>query len=269
MAMMELVNTKKLFQLDELSFDGHRINFLNGNDPTSIFYGISQGGILGAGYVSLSNSADIIDRSILGVPGAPFSFILSRSDDFLVYNQLMLYNFRNNRHIRIYLSLVQMAYDSVDASGYLAEPLDADDLPRVLLQAGIGDSQVTTISAEILARAFNASLLEDAPKEVFGLEDFMYRSDEDGPKSALVELLYVDEASTIPKSNISPDRNNVHICVRYDLALRNQVIEFINDGRISNPCTGEKCVRQRARSCDAARRRSRHLNIHQMLQSLK
>ena len=117
--------------MEPLSFDSNPIRFMDNKKPSMILYGISQGGILGAGYAALLGSSDIIDRSILGVPGTPISFILSRSGDFSIYNKIMLFNFYNNRHIRIYLSLFQMAFDSVGASGHLAGlPFD-ENIPRI------------------------------------------------------------------------------------------------------------------------------------------
>jgi hypothetical protein len=47
-----------------------------GTSVTQTFYGISQGGILGAGYTALSGPTNLIDRSALNVPGTvsvPFS----------------------------------------------------------------------------------------------------------------------------------------------------------------------------------------------------
>jgi len=81
---------------------------LNGEPPVSFFYGISQGGILGAGYASLSGPTKLIQRAALGVPGTPFALIMTRSLDFAGYDALMLLDFYNNRHVRIFLALAQM-----------------------------------------------------------------------------------------------------------------------------------------------------------------
>lgn len=45
------------------------VPMLDDVNPSSSFYGISQGGILGAGYTALSGPTKLIDRSVLGVPG--------------------------------------------------------------------------------------------------------------------------------------------------------------------------------------------------------
>jgi len=97
--------------------------------------------------MSLIAKSDLIERAILGVPGTPFALVMTRSLDFAGYDQLMLLNFYNNRHVRILLSLVQMGWDSVEASGLLAPPV-SETIPRILLQAGLGDPVVPTIAAE-------------------------------------------------------------------------------------------------------------------------
>lgn len=236
--------------MEALMFERNQIKFQDHKDPSVVFYGISQGGILGAGYTALLGSSDTIDRSILGVPGAPMAFILSRSGDFGLYNKLMLLNFYNNRHIRIYLSLFQMAFDSVGASGHLAGSINDENIPRVLIQAGIGDSKVSYIAAEILARAFGAVRLPNSPREVFGVpEDESADSNSQSSKSVLTELLYIDEATSLPQINTIPPSNNVHFCVRHDLALRSQIAEFINSAKITNPCNIDQCIRQAAKHC--------------------
>eukprot|EP00814_Leptocylindrus_danicus_P020470 CAMPEP_0116004464 /NCGR_PEP_ID=MMETSP0321-20121206/616_1 /TAXON_ID=163516 /ORGANISM="Leptocylindrus danicus var. danicus, Strain B650" /LENGTH=327 /DNA_ID=CAMNT_0003472767 /DNA_START=358 /DNA_END=1340 /DNA_ORIENTATION=- len=228
-------------EMESLKFEGNKVRFLNGQPPSTIFYGISMGGILGGGYTALLGSTELIDRSILGVPGTPFSLILSRSEDFIDYNQIMLMNFYHNRHVRIFLSIFQLAIDSVGAGGHLAGPIPTENIPRALIQAGLGDTQVTTIAAEILARSLGASLLPNSPRDVFGLD-----SNATDPKSALTELLYQREANALPETNEFPSPNNVHYCVRNDWALRNQIIQFINFDKITNPCADDNvCAKVR------------------------
>jgi hypothetical protein len=46
--------------------------------PATIFYGNSEGGILGAGYTAaVSGTTGLIDRGVLGVPGTPSALIMS------------------------------------------------------------------------------------------------------------------------------------------------------------------------------------------------
>ena len=119
----------------------------NATSPPLVFYGISQGGILGAGYAALAGVTHWMDRAVLGSPGTPFALILSRSLQFRDYDQLLLLNFYDNRHVRLLLSLIQMAWDSVEGSGVLARPV-TEVVPPILLQAGLGDVIVPARAAD-------------------------------------------------------------------------------------------------------------------------
>jgi hypothetical protein len=238
-----------MLALDAFKFDGKSVVRPDDNKPTSVFYGISQGGILGAGYVSTAGVTNLIDRGILGVPGTPFALVMTRSLDFAGYDQLMLLNFYNNRHVRMLLSLVQMAWDSVEASGHRAGPVK-EPIPRILMQAGLGDSVVPTIAAEALARALGASTLPNAPRKIFGIPENPAASATNetwlGPDVTLSELYYEKEVSSLPVDDTFAEDNTVHLCVRLDEAFIQQIEEFINTGRIIDPCGKEQCHRESA-----------------------
>jgi hypothetical protein len=227
-----------------LRVGGKPIPTQNQERPASLYYGISQGGILGGGYMALSGVTKLIDRGILGVPGTPFALVMTRSLDFAGYDQLLLLNFYNNRHVRILLSLVQMGWDSVEASGLLAEPL-LEPLPRVLLQAGLGDPVVPTSAAECLARAMHGATLPNNPRDVYGVPTLGAASGAQGlgPNVTLTEVLYEKEYNSLPINDIKAPENWVHFCVRWDAALIHQIEEFANTGRVVDPCEEDGCKR--------------------------
>jgi hypothetical protein len=230
------------FQSDQEGSRAMPTPTLDEKPPVTIFYGNSQGGILGAGYTALSGTTGLIDRGVLGVPGTPFALIMSRSLEFQGYDALMLLNFYNNRHVRILLSLVQMAWDSVEGSGALATPV-REPFPRMLLQAGLGDVTVPTIAAEALARGFGAMTLPNSPRTIFGVS---VANETDNPYVTLTELLYEDELSTLPADDVYAQRNSVHFCMRLDGALIDQMKVFINTGEVIDPCITDGCRRQHA-----------------------
>jgi hypothetical protein len=211
----------------------------NGTTPSRVFYGISQGGILGAGYTALSKG--LFERSILGVPGTPFSLIMSRSLDFSGYDALMLLNFYDNRHVRILLALIQMGWDSVEGSGVLATPVN-EAFPPILMQAGLGDAIVPTIAAEALARGFGALVLKGHPRSVYGLSE--NDNSEIAPHVTLTELLYEEEYAGLPVDDTYGESNSVHVCVRLDESLIEQICEFINTGKVIDPCASDQCHRK-------------------------
>jgi hypothetical protein len=236
-----------MLDLEEFRFGVRPLPTLNRVPPTSIFYGISQGGILGAGYMSAIGKTNLVERGILGVPGTPFALVMSRSLDFVGYDQLLLLNFYNNRHVRIMLTLIQMAWDSTEASGHLARPVN-EPFPRLLLQAGLGDSVVPTSAAESLARALGAYTLPKNPREIFGVTPALAATNETylGPQVTLTELLYEQEYNSLPMDDKFGRKNSVHICVRRDNQAIRQIEEFINTGRVIDICVDDECRRTSA-----------------------
>ena len=230
-----------MLQMDWLKFEGSYLPTFQTRPPVPVFYGISQGGILGAGYTALSGPTHLIKRVILGVPGTPFALVMTRSLDFVGYDSLLLLNFYNNRHVRILLSLVQMAWDSVEASGVMAPPL-TEPHPPVLIQAGLGDAVVPTSAAEALARAFNATTVPGNPRTIFGVP-----ASPGGSNVTLTELLYEKEFSSLPLDDTAAKSNSVHVCVRRDEKMIAQIAEFVNTGRVIDPCSEDQC--RRSSSC--------------------
>ena len=243
--LQHFIQNGMLFE-DWFKFENSYLQTWHGGAPAQVYYGISQGGILGAGYTALSGPTKLIDRGVLGVPGTPFALVMSRSLDFVGYDQLMLLNFYNNRHVRILLSLVQMGWDSVEASGVLAQPV-TEGFPPLILQAGLGDPVVPTSAAESLARAFGASTLPGNPRRVFGVPVApAANSTWAGPHVTLTELLYEKEYSSLPLDDTPAPNNMVHKCVRYDDEMIKQIAEFINSGRVIDPCELDQCRREYA-----------------------
>lgn len=231
-----------------LTFAKNKIPTFEQKVPSSIFYGISQGGILGAGFSVLLGPTKLITRIILGSPGTPFALILSRSLQFSAYDAIMLLNFYNNRDVRIFLNFAQMLWDSCEGSGLLASPY-LETYPRILLQTGLGDPIVPTLAAEALTRALGGVVLPKNPrKDIFGIPEGVAASgDFLGPNVTLTELLFKREYESLPLSDnyAGVQMNDVHWCVREDKTLIFQIEEFINTGRILDVCSN--CVRNEAK----------------------
>ena len=222
----------------------------NATSPPLVFYGISQGGILGAGYAALAGVTHWMDRAVLGSPGTPFALILSRSLQFRDYDQLLLLNFYDNRHVRLLLSLIQMAWDSVEGSGVLARPV-TEVVPPILLQAGLGDVIVPARAAEALARAFYATTVPSNPHLIFGVPVAKVETSNTTNNSnalsraTLTEVMYDQEYLGLPFDNTDAQDNDIHICLRRDKAMIAQLTQFINTGTIIDPCVNDGCHRNR------------------------
>ena len=119
---------------------------------------------MGGAYSALTGPTGLLDGAILGDPGTPFSLLMSRSDLFPGYRDLLLLNVYYPRHVRLVVSLMQMAWDSVEGTGGFLAPPVTEPFPTTLIYAGLGDSTVTTIDSEILARAYSAETFANTRK---------------------------------------------------------------------------------------------------------
>ena len=125
------------------------------------YRGDSQGGIMGGTYMAISTD---VTRGLLGEPGTPYSVLLNRSKDSILYNGLLRDTYKDDRNVQIMWSLIQLHWDRTEPSGFVPF-INGDTLPgtpehQVLLHDAIGDHQVTTLGAHIVARAVGAKLLK-------------------------------------------------------------------------------------------------------------
>ncbi len=150
------------------------------NDPTygqyidpngSYYYGISQGGIFGGTYMTLSTD---IERGCLGVPGQPYRVLLARSKDFDTLFAIARATWEDPRDIMLMLTHAQHLWDRTSPNGY-THRLDGDPLPNTpnheaLLRIAKGDHQVTPFGGHIMARSVGATHLDTGGRSIFGLE---------------------------------------------------------------------------------------------------
>ena len=263
-----------LLDMDFMSFRRPRnLHRDNSTRPRYLFYGISQGGVLGGAYAALAGARNLLDGTILGNPGTPFSLLMPRSDIFPFYETLMLLNLRYKRHVRVVLSLMQIFWDSVEVSGVLSPPL-TEPHPETAIYTGLGDSTVTTLGAEVLARAYGAVVVEGENNlRPFGLTSAQTGDLSKGgghamsfplesPPSLLnestvvfTEILYEKEWESIRVSSITSSKdkegngvlpNDVHWCTRIDPALQHQIKMFIREGLFVSACQSRGCIRPNA-----------------------
>lgn len=253
----------------------YSVPLLNSLQPIFAYYGSSQGGILGAGYTTLIGSTNLIDRGVLGVPGTSLAVIMSHSKTFRPYDALLLRCFYNNRHVRIIISIFQLALDPVEASGLLAGRMKngkGDDAshPPILLQSGLGDATMPRIATEVLARTYNANVLPNNPrKDIVGISTITPASATNIVRTATAtrrqggmmvstrndtmdvlgstvtwsEILFEKEYQCMPIDNIFWKGTKVHNCVSQDCAFIAQIAAFINTGEVIDPCIKDRCHR--------------------------
>lgn len=127
-------------------------------DPSLRAYrGDSQGGIMGTTYMAVSTD---VTRGLVGEPGMPYNLLLNRSKDWPAYGFVLGGAYSNALDQQIMLGLIQMGWDRSEPNGYAPYMTD-DTLPNtpphhILIHDALGDHQVTTFAAHIIARAVGA-----------------------------------------------------------------------------------------------------------------
>ncbi len=198
-----------------------------------IFYGISQGHILGGTYTAIS---PFVRRAVLGSGGANFSMMMYRSIAFGAFRLLIDVSIESPIDRQKFAALLQLTMDRVDPLTYapylLSDPPDgAPDDRQVLIQTGLADSSVPTIAAHLHARALGIPHLQPAPRTIWGVPAM------DGPlPSAIVEADFGYEPN--PRPETFPP-NEVHEEVRRTPALQEQIDRFLMEGGlVEHTCDG-------------------------------
>jgi hypothetical protein len=207
-------------------------------DPAQRFYyGSSQGGILGGTYLTLSTD---VARGMLDTGGMPYNLLLPRSEAFEDFFSIIKGQYEDALDIVVLLGLAQMLWDRVEPNGFVAHlrgdaaeaPLPGTPPHEVLIRPAVGDHQVTTLGAHVMARTVGARHLDTGIRDVWGLVR------EPGPivGSALVEY---DFGLPEPLENVPPDScGDPHDVLREVPAGQMQLDRFFRTGEIAGFCAG-------------------------------
>jgi hypothetical protein len=215
--------------------DAVKFNGVSAIDPAQRYYdGNSQGGIFGACYMAITTD---VTRGVLGVPGQPYGLLLNRSKDFDPFFSIMRATFPNALDQQIVLGLIQMVWDRAEPGGY-SHHITQDMLPGtpahdVLLHVAMGDHQVNTLAAHIMARTVGAKNIAPVNRTIFGIEEVMAPH----TGSAMVEWFFGNAPD--PITNIPPsDGEDPHGKVRKLASAKSQKDVFLRTGVVQNFCTG-------------------------------
>ncbi len=208
-------------------------------DPSKRFYfGGSEGGIMGATYMALSTD---VTRGVLDNLGQPYSLLLNRSVDFAPYLSLLQNTYPNALDIQLGIGLDQMLWDRSEPSGFSTH-ITSNLFPgtpahSVLMQVSIGDHQVTTLGAHILARAAGAVTLTPANRPIYDISEVS--PPYTGP-ATLVE--YDFGLPPVPLTNIPMTQgNDPHGELADTPGAISQAQHFLQTGEVQNFCDGGPC----------------------------
>jgi len=225
-------------------------------DPSQLYFdGNSQGGIFGA---ALTAMAPDFTRAVLGVPGINYGVLLTRSSDWASFSAIFNPAYPRESERPLALSLINMLWDRGEGDGWAhhitTDPPAGTPSHRVLMQAAVGDFQVSTYQADVLARTVGARIHKPAFLPNRSLE----RVPAYGLKAltspfAGSALVYWDngpvraDGSTgngpAPLENVAPrEGHDPHGAPRASPVARDQKSQFLLTGNVVDVCGGAPCT---------------------------
>ncbi len=221
----------KLAVDEAVKFDGSSVI-----DPTRRYYfGESQGGILGAVYMAISTD---VTRGGLRVPGQPYSLLLNRSVDFFPFFAALRVTYPDPVEEQVLIALAQMLWDRAEPNGYAhhiaKDMLSGTPQHEVLMHVAIGDHQVTTLGAHVMARAIGAKQIKPATRPtIWGID----HTEPGYEGSAMVEFDF--GLPPEPITNVPMEQGeDPHNKVKKLTAAKAQLDHFFRTGRIDHFCDG-------------------------------
>ncbi len=172
-ALLNYLLATRMMRTSIVDDDALRFEDASMLDPeNSYYYGGSQGGIMGASYMAVATDAR---RGVLAVPGQPYNLLLERSVNFDAFADIIISTYARGFDGQMLLALVQLLWDRAEPSGYAVHVAD-DTLPGtpahdVLLLASIGDHQVSTLGAHVMARSIGVPNVSPTNRAIWGLEE--------------------------------------------------------------------------------------------------
>jgi hypothetical protein len=217
-------------------------------DPSKRYYhGISQGGIMGGVYMATSTD---VERGVLEVMGQPYTLLLHRSTDFNLFFVVLRTTYPDTRDQQLVLALTQMLWDRVEPSGYtkyLHGGLPNTPSHEVLMRAALGDHQVSTFGAQVMARAVGAKHLDTGNGDLFGLE----KTNETASGSVYAE--YDFGLPHAPLCNVPMTLcNDPHGLLRKLDSAEEQLDRFLRTGNGMTFCAGMVCKYPDQGGCDGS-----------------
>lgn len=199
-----------------------------------LYYGISQGGIMGASLIAYSPD---IERGVVQVGGSAYSLMIQRSVNWVQFFPAIRNAYPDRVDQQLLMALWQPPFDQSEGSGTawaqgVHPPLPGTKEKRLLSQIAVGDSQVANLAAEIQARTLELPLLTPSAKDVWGLETTT------GGETSAISFWDLERAPP-PTTNATPaSDNDVHGDVRSLPENQTQTDVFLRTGKVENTCSG-------------------------------
>jgi hypothetical protein len=211
-----------------------------------VYYGNSEGGIMGGAFTALSTE---VRRSVLGVPGMDYALLLDRSADYTPFQSLVNQSYPDKAEQQLGYDLIQMLWDRSEADGYAEQMtggLPGTPSHQVLLEEAFGDHQVANIATETEARTIGAHLYEPAlaPGRSPEAQPFWdlprLHTPSKGPALFVWDIGVPAAPLTNTPPTVGPDPHDT--TPRTFPAFWSQMHTFFSTGEVVDPCSGQPCT---------------------------
>lgn len=206
-------------------------------DPTKVYYyGISQGGIMGATVMAFDQE---ITRAVLQVGAINYSMLLERSLDWPTYRTILIGAYPDPLDVALLINLMQEFW-FMDPANTVFDVLTGGvpNTPpkQLLLQMAVADDEVANVATEYQARTMGINTLGPSVYEPYQVPVA------NGPQSSALVIYDYGLGNTIPMWNEAPPDNDVHGLVRKQQATIDQIGTFFDTGEIIQYCGTSGCV---------------------------
>lgn len=204
-----------------------------------VYMGISNGGTQGSVIVAASPA---IDTAALVVPGGGWSHLLQRAVQWNTLGGVLEQRYPDPVDLQVVLALAQNVLDPVDVLSYVdhltGEPYPGRTPAKLTLHQAVGDSQVSNMVTEWVARAAGIPLVTPSARDVWGLDTVT--APPPGRQDLPAAMFVYDEGYPAgPEGNVPPSVDNgAHETIRDLTVYREQVGAFLEDGTIVQVCDG-------------------------------
>jgi len=211
-----------------------------------VYYGNSEGGIMGGAFTALSTE---VHRAVLGVPGMDYAVLLSRSADFSPFQGLLDKAYPDRAVQQLGFDLMQMLWDRGDADGYaeqMTSGLPGTPAHQVLLEEAFGVLLVANVATETEARTIGAHLHEPALSPGRSLEHQPFwdigalQTPSRGPALFVWNTGVPAAPLTDTPPTAGPDPHDT--TPRTFPAFWKQMHTFFTTGAVSDPCGASPCT---------------------------
>lgn len=208
-------------------------------DASDLAYmGISNGGTQGA---VICAATDAFSRCGLVVGGGAWSTLVQRAVQFDTMGAILTERYPDPRELQVVLSLMQLAFDPVDAMNHadrlVRDRADGREDVVVGLFEALHDSQVSNVVTHMVARSADAALITPAPVDVWGLRTATAAPP--GTDEPVALMIWSDDVAPSPEGNLSPPEDNgIHEDLRRMPTYQAAMQAFLVDGTVVQACDG-------------------------------